>query len=72
MDNFEVWNGKATYPGYLTSELEAAIAAGQDITGKMALEVSRRAKVAAGDTSVMTGAERLRHARENRKGERLV
>jgi hypothetical protein len=56
MDN--AFTGRA-YPGYTTSELKAAIAAGRG-TDKMIVEVARREAVAAGDVTQMTAAERLR------------
>lgn len=52
----------ARYPAYTTAELEAAIAAGADTHGLMTGEIERRARVAAGDTAVMTPGERLRFA----------
>ncbi len=57
-------NAFATKPfgSYTVSNLEAFIAEGRDTEGKMAAEVARRAKVKAGDVSVMTPAERLRFA----------
>jgi len=64
MDGFEVFNGKATYPGYTTAQLNTAINSGLDATGRMAVEVEHRAKVAAGDMSVATGAERLKLAKK--------
>lgn len=52
----------AAYPGNTTAELRRAIEAGRDTTGKMAAEIERRERAAAGDVSVMTPGERLRHA----------
>jgi hypothetical protein len=61
----------AKYPAYTTAELsrwvadhtagKSLLAANQyhDVCG----EITRRAKVAAGDVSVMTDGERLRHAK---------
>ena len=63
MDNFEAFNGKATFPAYTVAELEAFILAGRDGDGKMTAEVARRAKVAAGDMTLATGGERIRYAK---------
>lgn len=49
----------AAYPSYTTKELLAFISAGRG-NEKMVAEVARRDRVAAGDVSVMTSAERLR------------
>lgn len=54
----------AAYPGHTTTELTAAIAAGRG-TPAMIAEIDRRARRDAGDVSVMTPGERLRHARAN-------
>lgn len=53
----------APFPGYTTAELEAFIARGSAKAPAMRLEIERRAKVAAGDRSVMTDGERLRAVR---------
>ncbi len=52
----------APYAGCMTRQLQEAIDNG---TGNPAMtaEIIRRGKVAAGDVSVMTDGERLRHAR---------
>lgn len=50
----------APYPGHTTAQLEAAIAAGRG-NPVMAAEIERRARRDAGDVSVMTPGERLRH-----------
>jgi hypothetical protein len=52
----------APYPGYTTTQLNAAIAAGRG-NPIMLAEVARRAAVAAGDVSVTTPGERLHAAR---------
>jgi hypothetical protein len=52
----------APYPGYTTTQLQAAIAAGRG-TPAMVAEIERRARRDAGDVSVMTAGERLRHIR---------
>lgn len=52
----------APYPGYTTAELQAAIAAGRG-NPVMVAEIERRALRDAGDVSVMTPGERLRHVR---------
>jgi hypothetical protein len=55
----------AAYPSFTTQQLEAFIADPKvsPITREvMEAEIVRRAKVAAGDWSVMTAGERLRHA----------
>lgn len=52
------------WPSLTTAELTAAAAkptTPADRRAKMEAEIERRAKVAAGDTSVMFPAERLRH-----------
>lgn len=52
------------WPSLTTAELKAAAAkptTTPETRTKMEAEVERRAKVAAGDTSVMFPAERLRH-----------
>jgi hypothetical protein len=56
----------AAYPGLTDAELRAAMAKGCDRStmAKMEAELSRRAKVRAGNTSVMTPGERLRHVRK--------
>lgn len=60
----------AKYPGYTTAELQKIIedSKGGNVRGvtedhrfEMADEIARRAKVKAGDVSVMTDRERLRH-----------
>ena len=53
----------AAYPAYTTAQLEAAMERGvDDVTKtKMVAEISRRARVADGDRSVMTPGERLRN-----------
>lgn len=60
----------AKYPGYTTAELQKIIedSKGGNVPGitedhrfEMADEIGRRAKVKAGDVSVMTEGERLRH-----------
>lgn len=48
------------YPAYTTAQLEGFIAAGEGHPAMIG-EIERRAKVAAGDVSVMTPGERLRH-----------
>ncbi len=53
----------AAYPAYTTAELKAAIAGGSANSEKMVAEINRRAKRDAGDVSVMTDGERLRHVR---------
>ena len=51
------------FPGFTTAELRASVAAG---TASLLVikEVERRDRVASGDVSSMTDAERLRHARK--------
>jgi hypothetical protein len=51
----------AKFPTYTTKQLTAFIAEGRDLSGSMANEITRRAKVADGDFSVMTPGERLRY-----------
>jgi hypothetical protein len=63
MDGYATFN-TAPYAAYTTAELNAAVAAGRG-TEKMIGEIERRAKVAAGDESVMTPGERLRRIRAN-------
>lgn len=57
----------APYSAYTTMQLRIFIADPQQLNAetvaKMQSEVDRRAKVEAGDVSVMTPAERLRHIR---------
>lgn len=68
----------AAFPGFTTQKLRERVAgwevnnaaaraaglhAGVDIYERMRSEIERREKVAAGDVSVMTPGERLRHAR---------
>ena len=52
----------APSPGFTTAELLAAIAAGRG-NPVMTAEIERRALRDAGDVSVMTPGERLRHIR---------
>lgn len=55
----------AKFPGYTTAQLKEFIADPEaDMIRRelMQFEVDRRVKVAAGDWSVMTDGERLRHA----------
>ena len=52
----------APYPGYTTAQLQAAVAAGRG-NPVMLAEIERRALRDAGDMSVMTAGERLRHIR---------
>lgn len=58
---FPTWR----YPAYTTPELESFVAEGRppEIADAMRAEIARRAAVAAGDVSVMTPSERLRHFR---------
>lgn len=60
----------AKYPGYTTAELQKILvdSKGGNMAGitedhrfEIADEIARRAKVKAGDVSVMTDGERLRH-----------
>jgi hypothetical protein len=52
----------AAFPGYTTQELrETYNREPADIWVKMRAEIKRRERVAEGDVSVMTPAERLRH-----------
>lgn len=52
------------FPSATTAELQAAIdKAGNNPDPRMVVEVERRKKVAAGDTTLMTPGERLRHIR---------
>jgi hypothetical protein len=53
----------AKYPAYTTAQLESFVAAGNANAAAMSAEIARRARVAAGDRSVMTAGERLRAAR---------
>lgn len=61
----------AAYPGYTTAQLRAFIADpdggsqenNKAIADAMTAEVLRRDRVAAGDVSVMTNGERLRHVK---------
>jgi hypothetical protein len=55
----------AAYPGHTTAQLQSAVAAGRG-TPAMLAEIDRRARRDAGDVSVMTPGERLRHIRTNR------
>lgn len=57
----------APFAGFTTKELEAAIARGSlnGMGDKMRAEIERRAKRDAGDVSVMTPGERLRHVQRN-------
>ena len=54
----------APFAAYTSAELQAAINRGEDPRLAMRFEIARREKVAAGDVSVMTPGERLRHARK--------
>ena len=57
----------APFAAYTSAELRAAVERGEnsaDARAKMVMEIARREKVAAGDVSVMTPGERLRHARK--------
>lgn len=53
----------AAFSGYPTAELKLAIARGSSKAEAMQAEVDRRAARDAGDVSVMTPGERLRHFR---------
>lgn len=55
----------AAYPGYTTAELKSAVdaVAPGPATERMVAEIARRERAAAGDASVMTDGERLRHAK---------
>lgn len=63
----------AAYPGYTTAELglmiirheEGRVTQPAHLLKAIKAEIGRRAKVAAGDTSVMTDGERLRQVRES-------
>ena len=54
----------APYPAYTTDELKKFLAKAQGDCDVIRAEIERRAKVKAGDTSVMTDGERLRHVRK--------
>lgn len=55
----------APFPAYTTAQLtEWAPSRPEGVRRQMEAEIARRAKVAAGDWSVMTAGERLRHVRE--------
>ncbi len=62
----------APYPGLTLEQLRAAAAKHDDANTaqsaqtfrKMSAEIERRERVAAGDRSVMTDGERLRHSRQ--------
>lgn len=62
----------APFSAYSTPELETRITAlrgdgfSVDVVVKMRAEINRRAKVEAGDVSVMTPGERLRFAAKGR------
>jgi hypothetical protein len=54
----------AAFPGYTTHELiYSAPSRPYDIRHQMEAEIERRMRVKAGDVSVMTPAERLRHSK---------
>lgn len=56
----------AAYPGYTTDQLRDMLAKGRierAVEDRIASELDRRARVAAGDVSAMTPGERLRHFR---------
>jgi hypothetical protein len=55
----------APYPAYTTNELHAFVAAGRG-NPVMLAEIARRAARDAGDTSVMTPGERLRHIQQQK------
>lgn len=59
----------ARFPSYTTAQLRQFVAHPTPATDVPALqaEISRREKVAAGDMSVMTSAERLRHNDQQEK-----
>lgn len=56
----------AAYPAYTTAELRDYVSGGFDYNGSAKAEIDRRAKVAAGDVSVMTPGERLRYSQQKR------
>lgn len=51
----------APYPSYSTAQLREWVANGHERATIMTAEIERRAKRDAGDVSVMTDGERLRH-----------
>ncbi len=53
----------APYSGYTTDQLRQMVSRPSANARAMWAEIDRREKVAAGDMSVMTPGERLRHAR---------
>ena len=53
----------AAYPGYTTDELRQMVSRPSANARAMWAEIERRERVAAGDVSVMTPGERLRHVR---------
>ena len=55
----------APYSGYTTDQLRVMAQTSAN-AAKMLAEIDRRERVAAGDVSVMTPGERLRHARAQR------
>lgn len=61
----------APYPAYTTKDLIEFLAQNKTLSeetrGIMQREISRRIQVQAGDTSVMTPGERLRHIRKQEK-----
>ena len=54
----------APFAGHTSAELQAAVNRGEDPRLAMRHEIARRAQRDAGDVSVMTPGERLRHARK--------
>lgn len=57
----------AAYPGYTTDQLRTMALTSVNAP-KMLAEIARRERVAAGDMSVATPGERLRHVQAQRKG----
>lgn len=57
------------FAGFTTADLRKRVAtATGEKAGKMAAEIERREKVAAGNVEVMTAAERLRFAKTGNAG----
>lgn len=56
----------APYSGYTTDQLRQMVSRPSANAAKMWAEIERRERVAAGDVSVMTPGERLRHVRAQR------
>jgi hypothetical protein len=57
----------APFAAYTSAQLREAVERGEnsaDARAKMIMEIARRAQRDAGDVSVMTPGERLRHARK--------